>query len=200
MAKRTIPLRNAQTASRKTARKPVRRTKKAAELDRPPEEMFPEILELPFCKYVGRPPGEDQCDWWSVPIDDGLGAEMLGRHYALLTARFLHTDERDRPSVLLKIIGSMIERGNFWDRGRHGEYDAIAIGFVNAISDIMRCAYGNGTVNNMAIGLSRHYGACAEDARKGRSPKYLRKVLAEASETHRRFAKESMQRDREVRP
>jgi hypothetical protein len=52
----------------------------------------------------------------------------------------------------------------------------------------------------MAIGLSRHYGACAEDARKGRSPKYIRKVLAEASETHRRFAIESFQRDREAKP
>ena len=110
MADRTIPLRNAQTSSRKTTRKPVRSPKKVAELVRPPEEMFPEILELPFCKYVGGPPGEDQCDWWSVPIDDGLAAEMLGRHYALLTARFLHTDsqkDRDsvRGSVLLKIIG-----------------------------------------------------------------------------------------------
>jgi hypothetical protein len=51
-----------------------------------------------------------------------------------------------------------------------------------------------------AIGLSRHYGAWAEKARKGRSPKYLRKVLAEASEAHRRFANESMQRDREAQP
>jgi hypothetical protein len=135
MAKRrSLPLRNAQVASRKIAHKPARKSarcpRKIAELVRPPEELFPEILELPFCKYVGRPPGEDQCDWWSVPLDpkDSLDAEMLGRHYALLTARFLHTDERDRPSVLLKIIGSMIERGNFWGRGRHGKYDPIAIG------------------------------------------------------------------------
>jgi hypothetical protein len=83
-----LPLRNAQVASRKIAHKPARksarRTQKVAELVRPPEEMFPEILELPFCKYVGRPPGEDQCDWWSVPLDpkDSLDAEMLGRHYA----------------------------------------------------------------------------------------------------------------------
>jgi hypothetical protein len=130
MAKRrALPLRNAQAASRKIAhkraRKSARRRQKVAELVRPPEDMFPEILELPFCKYVGRPPGEDQCDWWSVPLDpkDSLDAEMLGRHYALLTARFMHTDERDRPSILLKIIGSMIERGNFWGHGRHGKYD-----------------------------------------------------------------------------
>ena len=206
MAKRTIPLRNAQTASRKTARKPVRRSK-VAKTVRTPEEMFPEILELPFCKYVGRPPGEDQCDWWSVPVDqkDGLGGEMLGRHYALLTARFLHTDsqkDRDsvRGSVLLKIIGHMIERGNFWDRGRHGKYDAIALGFVSGISDIMRWAYANGTVNSMASQLARHYGVCADEARKDRSPSYVRKAMAEASEAHRRFAIESMQRDREAKP
>ena len=167
--------------------------------------MLPEILELPFCKYVGRPPGEDQCDWWSVPIDDGLAAEMLGRHYALLTARFLHTDsqkDRDsvRGSVLLKIIGHMIERGNFWDRGSRGKYDAVALGFVSGISDIMRWAYANGTVNNMAGHLARHYDGCAEDARKGRSPSYVRKAMAEASETHRRFAVESFQRDREAKP
>ena len=206
MAKRTIPLRNAQTASRKAARKPVRRSK-VAKTVRTPEEMFPEILELPFCKYVGRPPGEDQCDWWSVPVDqkDGLGGEMLGRHYALLTARFLHTDsqkDRDsvRGSVLLKIIGHMIERGNFWDRGPHGKYDAIALGFVSGISDIMRWAYANGTVNSMASQLARHYGVCADEARKDRSPSYVRKAMAEASETHRRFAIESLQRDREAQP
>jgi hypothetical protein len=139
-------------------------------------------------------------DWARKRVKDSLGAEMLGRHYALLTARFLHTDERDRPSVLLKIIGGMIERGNFWGHGRHGKYDAIAIGFVNAISDIMQSAYGNGTVNNLAIRLSRHYGACAEDAHKHRSPRYVRKAMAEASETHRRFAIESFQRDREAKP
>ena len=125
MAKRrSLPLRNAHTVSRKAARKTSLRPK-VAKLVRPPEELFPAILELPFCKYVGRPPGEDQCGWWSVPVDpkDSLAAEMLGRHYALLTARFLHTDERDRPSILLKIIGSMIERGNFWGQGRHGKYD-----------------------------------------------------------------------------
>ena len=206
MAKRTIPLRNAQMASRKAARKPLRRSK-VAKAVRTPEEMFPEILELPFCKYVGRPPGEDQCDWWSVPIDqeDGLGGEMLGRHYALLTARFLHTDnqkDRDsvRGSVLLKIIGHMIERGNFWDRGRHGKYDAIALGFVSGISDIMRWAYANGTVNSMASQLARHYGVCADEARKDRSPSYVRRAMADASEAHRRFANESMQRDREAKP
>ena len=206
MAKRTIPLRNAQTASRKTARKPVRRPK-VAKLVRTPEEMFPEILEFPFCKYVGRPPGEDQCDWWSVPVDqkDGLGGEMLGRHYALLTARFLHTDsqkDRDsvRGSVLLKIVGHMIERGNFWDRGPHGKYDAIALGFVSGISDIMRWAYANGTVNSMASQLARHYDVCADEARKDRSPSYVRKAMAEASEAHRRFAIESFQRDREAKP
>src|SRR5262245_20351821 len=104
MAKRrSLPLRNSHTVSRKAARKASRRPK-VAKLARPPEEIFPEILVLPFCKYVGRPPGEDQCDWWSVPVDpeDSFDAEMLGRHYALLTARFLHTDERDRSSVLLK--------------------------------------------------------------------------------------------------
>ena len=42
--RRTLPLRNAQTASRKTTRKGLRRPK-VAELARPPEEMFPEILE-----------------------------------------------------------------------------------------------------------------------------------------------------------
>jgi hypothetical protein len=204
--RRSLPLRNAQTASRKTARKASRRPR-AAKLVRTPEEMFPEILELPFCKHVGRPPGEDQCDWWSVPIngEDGLADELLGRHYALLTARFLHTDSQKdrasvRSSVLLKIVGHMIERGNFWDRGRNGKHDAIAIGFVSGISDIMRWAYANGTVNSLAGRLARHYGACAEDARKGRSPRYLRKVLAEASETHRRFAIESLQRDREAKP
>jgi hypothetical protein len=78
MAKRrSLPLRNAQTASRKITRKSARRPK-AAKLVRPPEEMFPEILELPFCKYVGRPPGQDQCDWWSVPDGaDGLGDEAV---------------------------------------------------------------------------------------------------------------------------
>ena len=169
--------------------------------------MFPETLELPFCKYVGRPPGEDQCDWWSVPVDqkDGLGGEMLGRHYALLTARFLHTDSlKDRASVrssvLLKIVGHMIEQGNFWDRGPHGKYDAIALGFVSGISDIMRWAYANGTVNSMASQLARHYGVCADEARKGRSPSYVRRAMAEASEAHRRFANESFQRDREAKP
>jgi hypothetical protein len=201
MAKRrSLPLRNAQTASRKITRKSARRPK-AAKLVRPPEEMFPEILELPFCKYVGRPPGQDQCDWWSVPDGaDGLGDEMLGRHYALLTARFLHTDELDRPSVLLRIVGSMIERGNFWDRGPHGKYDAIALGFVGGISDIMRWAYANGTVQSMAAQLARRYDFYAEDARKGRAPSYVRKAMTEASEAHRRFANESMQRDGEAKP
>jgi hypothetical protein len=207
MAKRrSLPLRNAQVASRKIAHKPARKSarcpRKIAELVRPPEELFPEILELPFCKYVGRPPGEDQCDWWSVPLDpkDSLDAEMLGRHYALLTARFLHTDERDRPSVLLKIIGSMIERGNFWGRGRHGKYDPIAIGFVNAISDIMRWAYANGTVREMAAQLAHHYDDCAQKAAKDRSPRYVRAALAKASEAHQRFAVEGFQRDREAKP
>jgi hypothetical protein len=200
MAKRTMPLRNAQTASRKTARNPVRRSKVATTV-RTPEVMFPEILELPFCKYVGRPPGEDQCD---VDQEDGLGGEMLGRHYALLTARFLYTDsqkDRDsvRGSVLLKIIGHMIERGNFWGGGPHGKYDAIALGFVSGISDIMRWAYANGTVNSMASQLARHHGVRADEARKDRSPSYVRRAMAEASEAHRRFAVESMQRDREAR-
>ena len=206
MAKRTIPLRNAQTASQKAARKPLRRSK-VAKAVRTPEEMFPEILELPFCKYVGRPPGEDQCNWWSVPVDqkDGLGGEMLGRHYALLTARFLHTDsqkDRDsvRGSVLLKIVGHMIEQGNFWGGGRHEKYDAIALGFVSGISDIMRWAYANGTVNSMASQLARHYGGCADEARKDRLPTYVRRAMAEASEAHRRFAIESFQRDREAKP
>jgi hypothetical protein len=207
MAKRRAqPLRNAQAASRKIAHKPARksarRPQKVAELVRPPEEMFPEILELPFCKYVGRPPGEDQCDWWSVPLDpkDSLDAEMLGRHHALLTARFMHTDERDRPSVLLKIIGSMIERGNFWDRGRHSKYDPIAIGFVNAISCIMRWAYANGTVREMAAQLAHHYDDCAQKAAKDRSPRYVRDALAKASEAHQRFAVECFQRNREAKP
>jgi hypothetical protein len=202
MAKRrSLPLRNAHTVSRKAARKTSLRPK-VAKLVRPPEELFPEILELPFCKYVGRPPGEDQCDWWSVPVDpkDSLAAEMLGRHYALLTARFLHTDERDRPSVLLKIIGSMIERGNFWGRRRHGKYDPIAIGFVNAIGNIMQWAYANGTVREMAAQLARHYADCAQKEPKSRSPRYVRAALAKASEAHQRFAVESFQRDREARP
>jgi hypothetical protein len=201
-----MPLRNPQAASRKIARKSARRPK-AAELARPPEEMFPEILALPFCKYVGRPPGEDQCDWWSVPVDpkDVLAGELLGRHYALLTARFLHTDKEEdrssvRSSVLLKIIGHMIERGNFWGRGRKGKYDSIAIGFVAGISDIMRCAYGNGTVHNMAGHLAHHYDTCAKAAAKDRSPSYVRKALAKASEAHQRFAVECFQRDREAKP
>jgi hypothetical protein len=98
------------------------------------------------------------------------------RHYALLTARFLHPDELDRPSVLLRIVGSMIERGNFWDRGPHGKYDAIALGFVGGISDIMRWAYANGTVQSMAAQLARRYDFYAEDARKGRAPSYARKA------------------------
>jgi hypothetical protein len=200
MANRPIPLRNVQSASRKTTAKPGRRPKKVAELVRPPEEMFPEILDLPFFKYVGRPPGEDQCDWWSVPIDDGLGAEMLGRHYALLTARFLHADSRDRSSVLLKIIGDMIERGHFWGGACGGKRDSIALGFVNGIADIMQCAYGNGLVNSVAMSISRHYDACAEDSRKRRGPKYIRKALTDASDAHRRFATESFQRDREAKP
>jgi hypothetical protein len=128
---------------------------------------------------------------------------MLGRHYALLTAQFLHEDaKRDRPSILPRIIGAIVERGKFWGTlgAKADKYDPVAIGFVNAIGDIMRCAYGNGTVNSLAGQLARHYGACAEDARKGRSPRYLRKVLTEASETHRRFAIESFQRDREAKP
>jgi hypothetical protein len=199
--RRTLPLRNAQTASRKTTRKGLRRPK-VAELARPPEEMFPEILELPFCKFVGRPPGQDQCDWWSVPVDpkDSLAAEMLGRHYALLTARFLHTDELDRPSVLLKIIGSMIEQGNFWGHGRHGKHDPIAIGFVGGISNIMRWAHANGTVQSMAAQLARRYSSYVEDARKGRAPSYLRKAMAEASEAHKRFAIGSFQHNREAKP
>jgi hypothetical protein len=203
-SRRSLPLRNTPASSRKASRRASRRPQ-VAKLERPPEEMFPEILELPFCKYVGRPPGEDQCDWWSVPVDpkDGLAAEMLGRHYALLTARFLHTDsQRDRDavrgSVLLRTIGHMIERGNFW--GRHDKQDPIAHGFVSGISDIMRWAYANGTVNRMASQLARHYGACADEARKDRSPSYVRKAMAEASETHRRFVTESSQRDREATP
>jgi hypothetical protein len=79
--RRALPLRNAQGASRKTARKlKASRRPRAAKAVRSPEEMFPEILELPFCKYVGRPPGMDQCDWWSVPVDpkDGLGLARPG--------------------------------------------------------------------------------------------------------------------------
>jgi hypothetical protein len=125
---------------------------------------------------------------------------MLGRQYALLTARFLHTDERDRPSVLLKIIGNMIQRGNFWDRGRHGKYDPIAIGFVNAISCIMRWAYANGTVREMAAQLAHHYEDCAQKAAKDRSPRYVRAALAKASEQHRQFVIESSERRREARP
>ena len=151
--------------------------------------------------------GEDQCDWWSVPIngEDGLADELLGRHYALLTARFLHTESKKdrgsvRSSVLLDIVGHMIEQGNFWDRGRNGKHDAIAIGFVSGISDIMRWACANGTVNSLAGQLARHYGACADEAHKHRSPRYVRKAMADASETHRRFAIESFQRDREAKP
>jgi hypothetical protein len=55
--RRAQPLRNAQAASRKIARKSARRPKEIAELAQPPEEMFPEILELPFCKYVGQASG-----------------------------------------------------------------------------------------------------------------------------------------------
>jgi hypothetical protein len=52
----------------------------------------------------------------------------------------------------------------------------------------------------MAAQLARHYGACADGARKDRSPSYVQKAMAEASETHRHFAIESFQRDREAKP
>ena len=71
---------------------------------------------------------------------------------------------------------------------------------MGGISDIMRWAYANGTVQSMAAQLARRYDFYAEDARKGRAPSYLRKAMTEASEAHKRFANESMQRDREAKP
>jgi hypothetical protein len=94
----------------------------------------------------------------------------------------------------------MIERGNFWGHGRHGKYDPIAIGFVNGISGIMRWAYANGTVREVAAQLAHHYDDCAQKAAKDRSPRYVRAALAEASEAHRRFVVESSGRDAEARP
>ena len=211
MAKRRAqPLRNAQAASRKIAHKRARksaRRPKAAELARSPEEMFPEILELPFCKYVGRPPGEDQCDWWSVPVggEDVLADDLLGRYYALLTARFLHESrEKDpegiRASVLLRIFGRMIERGHFWADGRKAKHDAVALGFVSCISDIMRRAYGGATVLNLASDLGEHYATAAKQGGKDRFPSHIRAALAKAGEQHRHFVVESSERRREARP
>jgi hypothetical protein len=94
----------------------------------------------------------------------------------------------------------MIERGNFWGHGRHGKYDPIAIGFVNALSSIMRWAYANGTVREMAAQLAHHYDDCAQKEAKNRSPRYVRSALAKASEAHQSFAVECFQRDREAKP
>jgi hypothetical protein len=64
----------------------------------------------------------------------------------------------------------------------------------------MRWAYANGAVLNMASRLSEHYDTCAKQATKERAPKKVRTALANAGETHRRFAIQSMQRDREAKP
>jgi hypothetical protein len=165
--------------------------------------MFPELLELPFVKYVGGDPGA-QCDWWAVPVGgkDAVADDLLGRHYALLTARFIYESKQKDPegikaSILLRIFGRMIERGNFWGCP-DGKHDAIALGFVSCISDIMRWAYSGATVLNLASALGEHYAVAAKQAHKEGAARHSA-AFARAGEKHRQFVAESSERMREVR-
>jgi hypothetical protein len=67
--------------------------RKAVEKPRTPEERYPELLDLPFVKYLEGPPGARQCDWWAPePPKEGLDsleAEFLGEYYALLTLKHI---------------------------------------------------------------------------------------------------------------
>jgi hypothetical protein len=201
--RRAQPLRNGHAVSRKTARKPTRKLAgRKANAKRPeltPEQRYPEILHLPFVKYVGQSEKHGhQCDYWAVETPaDGIEAELLGRYYALLTAQFMHEDaKRDRPSILPRIIGSIVEKGKFWGSRDGKKHDPVAIGFAACIGSIMSWAYGSGTVHSMAMALARHYEHHAKES-KGRD---VRTLLAKHSQQYRDFADASRKRDQEVRP
>jgi len=68
-SRRSQPLRSNQSSDRRTAtQRKVRAKLSRGGRQIMPEQMFPEIVELLFRKYGGRPAGQPQCDWWAAPM------------------------------------------------------------------------------------------------------------------------------------
>jgi hypothetical protein len=181
---RSQPLRS-NAGSRKIAGRKVK-TKRP---EKTPEEWFPEIVALPFVKYLGESPKHGRrLDYWAVEgkaPDDGIDGELLGRYYALLTAQFIHEDsKRDRPSILPRIIAAIVKKGKFWGGLKGDKHDEIAVGFACCIGQIMGWAHASGTIRSMAVAVSNHYAKHAKVAR----PRDTRELLERYSKLYRDFA------------
>jgi hypothetical protein len=176
---------------RSKARKPVtkRRNRPTREkAPRNPEEIFPELKTLPFVRYLGGPPGTDQCDWWCPPVGkpetlpNGLDQEFQGALYALQTIRHM-TEHPNRYHVLNHIMEAMIKKGTKRKTGLF--HDPIAHGFIGAISAILIRAERSGVATMWALATASHMEAHKNDRGLGKD---VRKILERTIAARRAFA------------
>lgn len=125
------------------AEKPARRRALAQKMKPKgwdPRERFPELDYLPFVRYLERPAGEEQCDWWHIQQRDRrptcFADYLLGKRYARLTLQFM-ASARGKATVLEKVLEAMSRKGDLHPRAFSHRH-SIAYGFISEIGRRLR--------------------------------------------------------------
>jgi hypothetical protein len=163
---------------------------------KPDIERWP-ALELPFVKLRDhprpKPPNGKPLDYWAPPTIRGesfFKASFRGGHYARLTVEYMARQEQQQESVLVNIIGCMIEKGRFWaefsDDKMIRRGDVVATGFVSTMASILCWAHAAGLLRQQALSQAAYLEQQLDFATFARSKiakKEIAKLRAFAADT-----------------
>ena len=162
----------------------------------PPEELFPEILALPFVKYSGGlKTWAGSSDWLVEGTAPGrtsrrtIARALLRFADGQVLTRSREKTGRNRPSVLPRIFAALIRKGKFWGRSQGTSTMRLPWVSCPASAEIMGGPTAAAPYSVWRPAVSSHY-AQLPRGRQGGIPRAAPNGTAKAVRGHRTFGRD----------